>query len=113
MVDVWQREEPTRRGHILAGAAELFAANGFETTSVREIAEAAGIQSGSLYHHFPSKDAMVDEIVVDFLERLLLSYDAAVEGAAGPRERFEGVIQASVAAIARSPAACAIYQNEQ
>ena len=38
---------------------------GFKNTTVRDIADAAGILSGSLYHHFDSKESMVDEILLD------------------------------------------------
>ena len=45
----------TRREELLAIAASLFAERGFKNTTVRDIADAAGILSGSLYHHFDSK----------------------------------------------------------
>ena len=41
----------------------MFADRGFGATTVREIADAAGILSGSLYHHFDSKESIVDELV--------------------------------------------------
>jgi AcrR family transcriptional regulator len=53
----------SRREELLAIAAELFAQRGFKNTTVRDIADAAGILSGSLYHHFDSKESMVDEIL--------------------------------------------------
>jgi AcrR family transcriptional regulator len=50
---------PTRRrGEIPDAAAALFAREGYRGTSMREVATAAGIQAGSLYHHFPSKEAI-------------------------------------------------------
>jgi AcrR family transcriptional regulator len=48
-----------RRAVILARSAELFATRGVAATTVRDIGEAAGLLSGSLYHYFPSKDAIV------------------------------------------------------
>jgi TetR/AcrR family transcriptional regulator, cholesterol catabolism regulator len=59
-----------RRGEVLAIAAELFAERGLKATTVRDIADAAGILSGSLYHHFDSKESMVDEIVRASFEAL-------------------------------------------
>lgn len=44
-----------RRGQILAAAARLFAEFGYESTSMRQIANEVGIIAGSIYHHFPSK----------------------------------------------------------
>ncbi len=52
-----------RRDHLVKLAAELFARKGFQATTVREIAEEAGILSGSLYHHFDSKETIVDEVL--------------------------------------------------
>ena len=62
--------ERTRRDELLAIAAELFAERGFTNTTVRDIADAAGILSGSLYHHFDSKESMVDELLDTFQTEL-------------------------------------------
>ena len=59
-----------RRSEIVTIAAELFAAKGYASTTVREIADAAGILSGSLYHHFDSKESMIEALLRDFLERI-------------------------------------------
>ena len=48
-----QAQASTRRDELLAIAAELFATKGFKNTTVRDIADAAGILSGSLYHPKP------------------------------------------------------------
>lgn len=66
-----------RRDRILTCAAGLFRHRGYERTSVRDIAEAAGITSGSLFYHFASKE---DLLVVVMLEGLQ-SVTAAVAGA--------------------------------
>ena len=52
----------TRREEILETAATLFASSGLRT-SLKEIADACGIQPGSLYHHFESKEAIIVELV--------------------------------------------------
>lgn len=53
----------SRREEILAIAAATFARKGFRSATVRDIAEQAGILSGSLYHHFSSKEQMLDEVI--------------------------------------------------
>jgi AcrR family transcriptional regulator len=53
----------SRRDEILAIAASIFARQGIASTTVRDIGEEAGILSGSLYHHFASKDDIVEEIL--------------------------------------------------
>lgn len=54
-----------RRTYIIKMAALRIARCGFDATSVRQIAEDVKIQSGSLYHHFASKDEILYEIVKD------------------------------------------------
>jgi AcrR family transcriptional regulator len=54
---------PDRRALILEAARRRFAEFGFEATTVRQIADDVQILSGSLYHHFETKEAMLDEIV--------------------------------------------------
>jgi AcrR family transcriptional regulator len=48
---------------ILAGARALFAERGFEATSIDDIALAAGVTKGAVYHHFPSKEAIFIEVL--------------------------------------------------
>jgi AcrR family transcriptional regulator len=61
----------TRREQLLATAAELFAARGFHGVSVAEIGAACGISGPALYKHFPSKDAILAEMLVSISEELL------------------------------------------
>lgn len=64
-------EQLPRREQILATAAELFAARGFHGVSVSDIGAACGISGPALYKHFPSKDAVLAEMLVEISERLL------------------------------------------
>lgn len=50
------------RERILAVAARLFAAGGFEATSMRDIAGPSGLLAGSIYHHFHSKNDLVEAV---------------------------------------------------
>lgn len=102
----------SRRDHIVASAAALFADKGVATTTVRDIGDAAGILSGSLYYHFSSKEAIVEEIVRRYLHELVASYDAVLAAQREPRARLEGLIGASFRAIDQHPHACEIYQND-
>ncbi len=52
-----------RKRKIIDAAKPLFASNGFNGTSVRDIAKAADVSNALLYKHFPSKEAMYDEIL--------------------------------------------------
>ena len=55
----------TMRRAILDAAAALLRRHSYEATTVRAIAEAVGIKAGSLYHHFPSKDAIAVAVTVN------------------------------------------------
>ncbi|MFB6959038.1 TetR/AcrR family transcriptional regulator [Streptomyces sp. NPDC056309] len=103
---------PERREEILATAAEVFAAQGYNATTVRKIADAAGMLAGSLYYHFDSKESMLDEILSTFLEDLWGRYDAVLAAGLGPRETIEALVTESFREIDRHRAAVAIYQKE-
>lgn len=57
-------------GGILASARKLFSEKGFEATSVDDIAAAAGIAKGAVYHHFDSKEAVFARVLVAVQEEL-------------------------------------------
>jgi TetR/AcrR family transcriptional regulator, cholesterol catabolism regulator len=101
-----------RRAELLAIAADLFATRGFLATTVREIADAAGILSGSLYHHFDSKESMVDEILREFLESQRQAYRAVLRESDDERTTITELIRQSFAAMHKHHAAIAIFQNE-
>jgi AcrR family transcriptional regulator len=103
---------PDRRRELLATAAEVFAAQGYNATTVRKIADAAGMLAGSLYYHFDSKESMLDEILSTFLDELWAGYDAVLAADLGPRETIEALVTESFREIDRHRAAVAIYQKE-
>ncbi|ASU80978.1 TetR family transcriptional regulator [Actinopolyspora erythraea] len=101
-----------RRAELLSIAAEMFAVRGFAATTVREIADEAGILSGSLYHHFESKEAMVDEILRGYLSAQLERFRRVVEAGYGPYTTVGELIHESFAALHRHRWAMAILHNE-
>lgn len=94
-------DDGTRRTEILQTAASLIASSGLRT-SLQEIADAAGILPGSLYHHFESKEA----ILVELLRRYHADLDRIAERAQSrlddptSRSAFDRVVELS-SAIAR------------
>ncbi len=58
MSDTKKNESSGRRSEIVALAMELFLQDGFSGTSMSTVAKASGISKASLYHHFPSKEAL-------------------------------------------------------
>ena len=102
----------SRRDELLELAAAMFAERGLRATTVRDIADAAGILSGSLYHHFASKEEMVDEVLRGFLDWLFERYQHIVDTEPNPLERFKGLFMASFDAIEDRHAQVVIYQDE-
>jgi len=102
----------SRRDVILEAAAELFAAKGIAVTTVRQIADQAGILSGSLYHHFPSKQRIVEEILTTYLEDLQKSYAEVLAEELAPADQLRSLIRRSLETAVRHPHAAEIYQRD-
>jgi TetR/AcrR family transcriptional regulator, cholesterol catabolism regulator len=102
----------TRRSELLGIAGRLFAQRGFTNTTVRDIADAAGILSGSLYHHFDSKESMVDELLSTFQTALFASYDEILARDVDARGKIDAIVRASFDAIDQHPDEVAIFQND-
>jgi TetR/AcrR family transcriptional regulator, cholesterol catabolism regulator len=105
-------ERNNRRDVILDKAAQLFAAKGVAATTVREIADSVGLLSGSLYHHFESKDAIVDELLSSYLDDLRTRYHEVTRETLDPRTRIERLVHASMQVVEAHPYATEIYQND-
>jgi AcrR family transcriptional regulator len=102
----------SRRDELLGLAAVMFAERGLRATTVRDIADGAGILSGSLYHHFSSKEEMVDELLRSFLDSLFTRYREIIDSEPNPLARLSGLFMASFEAIEHQHAQVVIYQDE-
>jgi TetR/AcrR family transcriptional regulator, cholesterol catabolism regulator len=105
-------EPQDRRAMILATAAEMFARKGIRSTTVREIADAVGVLSGSLYHYFDSKDAMVKDILMTFQDAIRARYGEVLARDEGAAQSLADLVLASLRIAREQPDATAIYQNE-
>ncbi|NER64090.1 TetR/AcrR family transcriptional regulator [Pseudomonas sp. MAFF212427] len=83
-------------------ALALFAAKGFGQVSMRELASHLGLTAGSLYHHFPSKQHLLFDLIEELFEELLASLQAPGRGHA-PGNALSRVIQAHWALHAERP----------
>lgn len=107
-----QDQSSDRRDQILAIAARLIATRGYSATTVRDIADEAGILSGSLYHHFSSKEAILEEILRSFMDELLARFEAIAAEGGGPRVVIDKLIGHAFTTIEKYPDAVGLYQNE-
>ncbi|NUP03097.1 MAG: TetR/AcrR family transcriptional regulator, partial [Nonomuraea sp.] len=81
------KEEPVRQ-RLLGAATRLFAARGFESTSVQEIVVAAGVTKGAMYHYFDSKDDLLHEIYARLLRMQMDRLTRIADGPGALRERL-------------------------
>lgn len=101
----------SRRQMILAESARLFSEQGISAT-IREIADAVGVNSATLYHYFDSKDAIVSELLTSFLADLVRQYDTVLAEPETARRRLSFMIRVSLEVAHNHPYATEIYQNE-
>jgi AcrR family transcriptional regulator len=102
-----------RRQQILQVSAELFAERGYAATTVRNIAERTGLLSGSLYHHFDSKEAILDEILTEFVGGLVRRADEALAVAThDARAALEQLVAVNLRAIEDHRSAILLLQND-
>jgi AcrR family transcriptional regulator len=60
------KNKPSTKQRILEAAVELFSVNGFTETSVRDLASAVGVNEASIYNHYPSKNAILENILEEY-----------------------------------------------
>ena len=100
-----------RRADLVRIAAELFAERGYRATTVRHIGDAAGVLSGSLYHHFDSKETILDELLSSYLDELLATY-REIAGAE-PVTALRGLVTEAFRSLGEHRAAITVLQNER
>ena len=102
-----------RRNEILQIARILLAEKGFEAASIREIGDAAGILSGSLYYHFATKDDMLDELVRPFVLPLLKQYETIAHSDAPASDRLRQMITFGLQNLVQEPDLLKITANDR
>ena len=101
------------RGRILLAGLGLFAEHGFHGSSIRDIAAGASVQSASLYAHFPSKEAILAELVLaGHEEHHTRLVTALLESGTDPRDRLAALVGAHVQAHTDYPMLAVVANNE-
>lgn len=91
-----ERERHRAKKEILDAAAELFARNGFEDTSMKEIAERAELSVGKLYHHFKGKNEIIRELLEEYIREMSIVGEEAGVPDDPPLEQLRCRIRASM-----------------
>jgi AcrR family transcriptional regulator len=88
-----------RREQLLGVASSLFAASGYDATTMDQVAVAAGVTKPLLYQHFESKHALYEEIVTSAATELLDRLAVAASPEASPREKVDRGLRAYFTSI--------------
>jgi AcrR family transcriptional regulator len=100
-----------RRLQLMAVGRDVFAAHGYEATSLDEVALQAGVSKPIIYEHFGAKEGLHAAIVDRELDALV---QRVTEGLAGgtPREQFEGAVRAFLSYAEDEPAGFAVLTRD-
>ena len=87
-------EEPNRRADIVRAAGRLFHEKGYSATTIRDIAGAVDMQSGSPFYHFKSKHDMLRAVVLEGMDTINTAVARAATSGKTPRATFEAMLRA-------------------
>lgn len=87
------------KGRLLGKAAKLFREKGYERTTVRDLAAAIGIQSGSLFHHFKSKEEILKAVMEEVIIYNTYRMQAKLKVANSAREKILALIVCELEAV--------------
>ena len=87
------------RGRLLSAAAHLFRDKGFDRTTVRDIAASVGIQSGSIFHHFKSKEDILYAVMEEVIHFNTARLEQAVAREGTARDKLRALIRAELQSI--------------
>ncbi len=92
--------DPTgARGRLLREAARLFREKGYERTTVRDLAAAVGIQSGSLFHHFRTKEEILKAVMVETIHLNTALMQAAMDAVETNQDKLRALIRAELESV--------------
>jgi AcrR family transcriptional regulator len=88
--------EAARRTQILRAARTCIVSQGYERVTVRDVAETAGVSTGTIVHYFGDKDTMLEAALLDKVQDTGIAFRAALSGAQTAWERLERLVTASL-----------------
>jgi AcrR family transcriptional regulator len=88
--------EAKRRVQVLEAARKCVVALGYERVTVRDVAETAGVSTGTIVHYFGDKDTMLEAALLDKVQDTGIAFRAALAGAQSAWDRLERLVAASV-----------------
>lgn len=101
-----------RKSGIRKHAAEVFAEQGFDRASIRDVAKASEMSLAGLYYYYRSKDEILYDIQHEAFRTLLEVHAEALAGVSDPREKLERVIDAHIEFFASNLAEMKVMSRE-
>ena len=89
-----QAEETNRRADIVRAASRLFAQKGYAATTIRDIAGAVDMRSGSPFYHFKTKQDMLRAVALEGIGAINAAVARAAASGKPPRATFEAMLRA-------------------
>ena len=86
-------DKASRKQIILKEAARLFREKGYLATNLRELARRAGIQGGSIYHHFGSKQEILFQLMDNTMTDMVTSLSTLLNGIDDPQEKLSRLLR--------------------
>ncbi|WP_242920448.1 TetR/AcrR family transcriptional regulator [Pontibacter liquoris] len=102
----------SRKQQIETTATSLFKSKGFSATSMRDLANALGIEAASIYSHIKSKEEILQRVCFRMATEFFEALDAAQTPDASATEKLRRAIQAHVHVLTRNTAASAVFLHE-
>ncbi len=89
-------DQTVSREDIIRAAARVFRERGFYGTTMQQIANAVGLQKGSLYHHIASKEELLNDVVIAGLTQLGERLEAVVTSPLPPAQKLRQLIETHI-----------------
>ncbi len=102
-MEVLRQKPGTKRPAIVAAATSLFASKGIDATSMREVADAAGVREAAIYRHFRGKEEMAQEIFASWYGWYSQQVQEIVERGESLREKLHALVHVEFEAARAHP----------
>lgn len=101
-----------RKEEIIREATQLFAERGYEGASMGDLAERVGLRKASLFHHFPSKDALYETVLSQLIVRLRSDIEAALRAEGSFEQRMDQLSDTITTTLGSEPFAARVLLRE-
>ncbi|MDX1628621.1 MAG: TetR/AcrR family transcriptional regulator, partial [Fulvivirga sp.] len=109
---VLETENISRKEQVIRTAAELFKAKGYVATSMRDLAQALGIEAASLYSHIKSKEEILHHLCFDMAAQFRQSLQEVERENVTYSDKLRNGILGHIKVMARDLTASAVFMNE-